>query len=226
MNRENRKSRRSKRRRSRRGSRLKSRIFNDGISDYLRSTVDKGSKIISTNDNLFTRYYFVTVDPDVIKDPFTEYDYVSNKIQEVIHHPKGWTRFGYKFHYLEPQFGIELRKNKQNWHNVFWIRLSSANSVEKTCGFLDLSCADLSVNVIYLNDKNWVYSTAASGLSPTEYQYQLCGHEIAHLLNKHHPKQWPNDPNKPCSILHQQTVKPSRNSCYPNIFPLDDDNVL
>lgn len=196
--------------------------FNDSISDLLLKTHDSAAKLISTKDQSFVRHYFVTIDPNVLKVKDTNYDYVVKKIQEVLDHPKSWRNFGYKFNYIKPEIGLRLRQNKINWINTFWIRLVSAKVVEKVCGLPHLSCADLTTNCIYLNDHNWVYSTEASGMQPEFYRIYQILHEVGHLLNRHHPERWRDDPNKPCKVMSQQTIKPNKQLCYPNVFPLDD----
>ena len=179
-----------------------------------------GSRIISSRDTSFTRYYFITRDPDVIKDPTTEYNYITKLIQKILNDPRGWKKFGYKFKYISEKCGLKRRLDKKNWRNTFQIRLSSQNTVKKECNMENLSCADLGINVIYLNDRNFIFSTKQSQMNPISYQYYVVNHEIAHILNRGHNK-WPNDANKLCPILSQQTVKNS--PCIPNIYPLQSD---
>lgn len=181
-----------------------------------------GNTIISTRDPGFTRYWFLTIDDDVPKRQETSYAYVVNLIEKILNDPRGLKKGGYKFEKLDPKFGVISRQDKKNWRNVFHIRLSSGKTVTRNCGFTDLSCADLSSNEIFLNDKNWIYGTEASGLGHSDYTKYVLQHEIMHLLGRSHAK-WPNDPKKPCGVLSQQTIRPSENSCYPNVWPLQGD---
>ena len=181
-----------------------------------------GSKLISTRDPSFIRYWFVTIDEDVPKIKETSYQYVADLIEKILNDPRGLKRGGYEFKRLDPKSGSFLRQDEKNWINVFHIRLSSGKTVTKNCGFKGLSCADLSRNEIFLNDKNWIYGTEASGMKHEEYIWYVVSHEILHLLGRGHGK-WPDDPNKPCPLSTQQTIKKHPNVCRPNVWPLDSD---
>jgi hypothetical protein len=182
-------------------------------------------KIISVKDTNFTRKWFLSIDKDIKKTRFTSYRYVADKIEEVLNNPLGWKRFGYKFERITPKEGLKLSKDKSNWKFIFHMRLSSEATILKECKMKGLSCADLTTNQIFMNVRNWLYPPKASGFTREEGMYYIVSHEIAHLFGKNHNK-FPNDPNKPCPILTQQTVRPSPNSCFPNVYPLESDFLL
>jgi hypothetical protein len=182
------------------------------------------SEILSTGDTSFTRYWFLTIDNDALKKDTTSYEYVLSLIKQMFTSEFGWKRLGYTFKQINAKDGISLR-NKHTiltpWKKyIFHIRLSSNKFISKTCGFPGLSCADMSENIIYLNDINWVYGTRESGMSPLNLRYYCINHEIGHLLGRHHKKCI----NKTeCSIMLQQTIKKDSCHCFSNIFPLNDD---
>jgi hypothetical protein len=177
-------------------------------------------RIISTKDVSFPRYWFVTIDSFIPKLPETSYTYVWNFINDTLNDSKSWKRFGYNFVAIDPIKGLELRKEKKVQVNVFHIRLSLNNTIVKECNLPGLSCADSSVNIIFLNVDNWVFGTVQSGMDCTLYRKYVILHEIGHLLGRGHKKCMKNK-NDYCSIMYQQTI--SKGCCTPNVYPLDDD---
>jgi hypothetical protein len=178
--------------------------------------------IISTRDLSFIRYWFVTIDNDVPVGPLVSFKYVSSKIQEILNDSRGWNKFGYQFKQIDPVIGLEFSKDERHWKNIFHYRISTESNIIKDCNFYGLSCAKLSSNEIFLNLKNWLYGTKHSGMHHDEYIWYLINHETAHLLGRYH-NVWPNDPNEPCPVLSQQTIRPSPSKCRQNVFPLQSD---
>jgi hypothetical protein len=180
--------------------------------------------ILSTRDTSFNRYWFLTIDDNVLKKYTTRYNYVLSLIKQMLTSEFGWKKLGYTFKQINQKDGIKLRNQHTRstpWKKyIFHIRLSSNKFIKKTCGFSGLSCADMLENVIFLNDINWVYGTRESGMSPLNLRYYCINHEIGHLLGRYHKKC---TYNSDCSIMLQQTIKKDSCNCFPNIFPLQDD---
>ena len=63
--------------------------------------------------------------------------------------------------------------------------------------------------------------TKESELNGDMYRIMVTNHEIGHLLSRHHLK-WEQSKQK-CGVMHQQTRKPSKLSCRPNIWPILED---
>jgi hypothetical protein len=171
-------------------------------------------------DTSFTRYWFLTIDDDIIDVESTQYMYVFYLISSILDHPQGWKKLGYNFRPINTQKGIELRKLPFYKQFVFHLRLSSEGTIQEKCNFDKLSCADMSSNNIYFNETNWIYGTIESEMSAKDLRIYCINHEIGHLLGRYH-KDCENV-NLPCSIMLQQTIK-KQNCCRANVFPLIDD---
>jgi len=171
-------------------------------------------RLISSRDTSFTRYWFLTIDGDVEQLPETSFDYVSLLINQVLNHPQGWNKFGYKFIQIDQDVGLKSGNKK----SIFHLRLSTDDTIESKCELRGLSCADMSMNVIYLNVYNWIYGSKKSEMTPELLRWYCINHEIGHLLGRNHKSCGKGQ----CSIMLQQTIK-SKNCCKPNIFPLSTD---
>ena len=177
---------------------------------------------VSTSDNSFTRYWFVTVDEGIDISQRS----VAAVVEEVLEDPKGWRKMGYNFVRVTPAFGMRARQDGPvaylddtlDIYNVFWIRLADKHTVNKHCKIYDRSCADLTKNMILLNSERWLYGSKNAGVSLASYQRMVCGHEIGHLLSFPHvscPKvNAPGDVMQEFTRLGWQGCKPSR---YPTM---------
>lgn len=163
-------------------------------------------------------YWFITIDNDVENEIFI--CNVAYKIECILDDKKGWKKLGYNFKQIQPIKGLELRKNKENWRNVFHVRFSSPETIKKTCNISDLSCADMGKNIIYFNKDRWLHGSKESNLSLDDYRNYVVLHEFGHLLNRLHQKCTLNKNDK-CSIMYQQTK--STGCCTPNPWILDSD---
>lgn len=176
--------------------------------------------LVASNSTSFTRYWFLTIDTNVAEIPGkTDYLFVSNFIEKTLSDPKGWNRFGYIFFQISPIDGINLRKNEENNFFVFHIHLSQPTTIRNMCDLPNnLSCADLSKNIIFFNVDRWINGSKESGLSLSDYRVMLTNHEIGHLLNRNH-NMCSKNVNDSCPVMYQQTI--SKGCCKPNKYPLD-----
>ena len=172
---------------------------------------------LTSRNTTFARYWYVTIDNDV---GGIDVGQVSLFINSVLNDPRGVTKFGYHFEALPPMLGETLRKNKRNWKDVFHIRIASDKSVTNECKFGFLSCAQLYLNVILLNEDRWKYGSEFCRLPLYEYRIYCVNHEVMHLLSREHAT-FPKDSNKTCPVMIQQTVAKGR--CVECPWPQDDE---
>lgn len=87
--------------------------------------------------------------------------------------PDGWSQQGYVF--------------EQQPHGHVHIRLSSSETIDKTCGLSGkLSCAELGGKHMYLNADRWFHGAPKSKLSLEDYRQYMVSHEIGHILGHGH----------------------------------------
>ena len=173
--------------------------------------------LIASRDPSFPRYWFATVDPECRAD--VSVNEVGDFIETVLADPRGWIAHGYQFFRLSAKRGSALRMDRSNETSVFHIQVSTKAKIKDTCGFSDLSCADLSRNVIYINKDRWRDGAKASGLDLFGYRQYVIQHEVGHLLGRDHSK-------CPCvgcprPIMVQATI--ANDQCTPNPWPLATD---
>ncbi len=176
------------------------------------------SRVIATRDKSFSRYWYVTVDTDCKGS--VDRSEVAALIATILTDSKGWRSHGYEFIQLSHLSGSAMRKDRNNWNRVFHIRVSLDRTISHECGFSGLSCADMSINVIYINLDRWLHGASASGLALLPYRYYLVQHEIGHLLGRHHVACDCDSVTNECirPIMVQATV--AKDSCSPNMWPL------
>lgn len=176
------------------------------------------SQIIASKDTSFTRFWFLTVDPECSGK--VSQRQVSHVINTVLMDPRGWSSHGYKFAKISSQEGLALRKKAlKHRRYIFHVKVSTNGEISRNCGFSGLSCADMSINVIFINLDRWLYGAKASGLSLDDYRSYLIQHEIGHLLGRNHTK-CPTE-NYPRPIMVQATI--ANDTCKPNIWPLSEE---
>ena len=175
------------------------------------------SMIIATASALFVRKWFLTVDDDCRNE--VDGKEVADFIDSVLQDKRGWARLGYRFQRISRQQGIALRRTRENWKRVFHLRVSKATTVEEECGFSDLSCADLSKNLILFNVDRWLQGAEASGLELIPYRHYLVQHEIGHLLGRGHAVCKGAGQLRP--IMTQATI--ANDTCQANMWPLSDE---
>lgn len=172
------------------------------------------SSIISSPDPSFIRFWFVTVDDDVSGLDLEE---IGLFIDGVLRDPRGWAKKGYRFVRVTVEDGMDVRRTLEGKRNVIHIRISSEKTINETCRFTGLSCADMSLNVIYFNEDRWKYGSIESGLDIVGYRTYICFHEAGHILGRDHYDC--QGANRKCPVMYQQTI--SKGCCIPNPFPLD-----
>lgn len=165
-------------------------------------------------------YWFLTVDRDVVD---VDAEDAAAMVEGVLADPRGWVRFGYTFQRVPVCCGLKARRDKgvQNFagkESVFHLRISTEETVLRTCRFAGLSCADLRDNVIYFNKNRWVGGSPQSGLVGIDYIRYVILHEIGHLLGRGHHSCTANE-NDACPVMYQQSI--STGCCRPNPWPLD-----
>ena len=163
----------------------------------------------------YPRFWFLTVDPDVHD---IDEDEATLWVEEILQDERGWKRFGYQFINIDTDEGLYLRSLPGMKKYVFHLRMSTPTTIKSECKFDGLSCADMGQNVIFFNRDRWLYGSKESGLPLDEYRYQLCSHEIGHLLGRGHHKCSKNHHDK-CPVMYQQTI--SKGCCSPNPWPLE-----
>ena len=97
----------------------------------------------------------------------------------------------------------------------FEINLSKPKTIQHTCNFKGLSCADMSNNKIYINNSRWINGSKASRLSLKNYRKYAIYHETGHILGLGHDK--PID-NQLVPIMVQATLNIGK--AKPNCYPL------
>ena len=104
----------------------------------------------------------------------------------------------------------------------FLIILSKARTINNICGFSNLSCADRSNNIIYINYSRWLNGAKKSGLSLIDYRKYLINNEVGHILGLNHYKR---KKNKKVPIMYQSTlgIYDSLPNCYP--LPWEHKNI-
>ena len=178
------------------------------------------NRIIATRDNTFTRYWYLTVDPDCT-DKIDRVK-VAQLVAEILNDARGWRKHGYVFKQITPLMGSMMRNDRSSWKSVFHIRVAADSTILHECGFGGLSCADMSMNVIYINIDRWLHGAKASGLDLIPYRYYLVQHEIGHLLGRDHATCKCNDGEcQERPIMVQATI--AKDSCRPNMWPLRDE---
>ncbi len=172
-------------------------------------------KNIASRDNSFTRFWFLTVDRECSMK--VNQEHVSSIVETVLLDSSGWASHGYTFVRIPCEEGLALRrKNPNSRRAIFHLKVSTDENISQECGFAGLSCADMSVNVIYINMDRWLLGAKQSGLSLIDYRYYLIQHEIGHLLGRSHTR-CPSD-GHPRPIMVQATV--ANDTCLPNKWPL------
>lgn len=174
--------------------------------------------LISTKDKSFVRKWFVTVDPDVTG---IDREYVEDIVSVVTNDlaPRSWKWYGYHFMMLSPVDGMRARSDPEKWIDTFWIRVSKPGTIQSECKFDNLSCADLSKNVIYLNEDRWKYGSDKVNMPIEVYRTYVVAHEIGHLLNHLH---------RTCSCegcegdVMQEFTRIGWKGCTPNGYALYD----
>lgn len=68
----------------------------------------------------------------------------------------------------------------------FEIILSPAKKIGKICSFKGLSCTDMSINKVYINNYRWIKGSKPSKLSLKDYRIYLINHEVGHILGFGH----------------------------------------
>jgi hypothetical protein len=174
--------------------------------------------MVASADPNFPRFWFLTIDADVQETVGSVTD-IANLIQDVLSHPKGWASRGYRFEQVSAEEGLITRFISSFKKYVSHIRMSSSETIKNTCKFHDeeLSCADLSNNVIFINSNRWNHGSVESGLSLEAYRVYLVNHEFGHLLNRGHSGCSSNYRDL-CPVMYQQTI--SNRCCKPNSWPL------
>ncbi len=111
-------------------------------------------------------------------------------------------------------FPINFVQNQYNYD--FEVELVKASSVKNHCGFKGLSCADRSINKIFINNYRWLKGSGKSKLDLPKYRCYLILHEFFHLLGFGH-----SEPIKGelVAISVQQTK--GIGEAKPNCFPLE-----
>lgn len=175
---------------------------------------------VSTSDNSFTRYWFVTIDEGIDVSQRS----VAAVVDEVLQDPKGWRKMGYNFVRVTPSLGMKARQDGPvsylgdtlDIFNVFWIRLSESHTVNSLCKIYDRSCADLSKNMILLNSDRWIHGSENAGMSLALYRRAIIFHESGHLLSFPHvtcPKA-----NGPGDVM-QEFTRLGWQGCKPSLYP-------
>ena len=159
-----------------------------------------------------TYYWQFSIDPDVAQEHNLDINEITTFIESVLSDYRGWKSHGYNIVNL-PTIATALVPQK----DVLKIRMSSDATVHKNCDFGFLSCADMSINVIYLNVDRWLYGSPHTELPLDQYRVYLVSHEVGHLLGKGH-KHFSKSSESPCYVMNQQTIANGR--CKGNIFPL------
>lgn len=90
-----------------------------------------------------------------------------------------------------------ILSNKKSWkinfiHSDedfdFEIILTPAKEITNICNFEGLSCADIMMNKIYINNYRWSKGAKPSKLSVKDYRIYLINHEVGHILGMDHDK--------------------------------------
>lgn len=167
---------------------------------------------MASTDNSFVRSWFLIIDDDIPENLRPDYESTVSEIQNSLDSEGSWKDYGYVFKNICRTCGESLRRNKRNWKHCIEVHLTLPENIVKICGLPNnLSCANMSDNIIYFNLSRWLYGSRESGLSHKSYLRYVCRHEFGHLLGRGHIK-----PRRGelCPIMYQQTI--SDGSCIPN----------
>jgi hypothetical protein len=183
-----------------------------------RKLYQNAPHIASSSSTQFIRFWFFTVDDDV-KYSFTNEEHdIAQYIDGVLNEARGWKKKGYQFVQVAPDEGMDLRKTFKGKKNIIHLRMSSSQTIQKTCNFANMNCADRKVNVIFINSQRWLHGSKESNMDIWNYRRYIINHEIGHLLNRGH-HDCLKGKKSACPIMKQQTVDTS--CCIPNSFPLE-----
>lgn len=173
-------------------------------------------KWAASREKDFVRYWYLIIDDDIPEHLRPDYVGTVNEIQQALDSDGSWRDMGYQFKNICLSCGLAMRQNKKHWKYCIEVHLSLPSTIKKICKFDGLSCADLSINVIYFNLDRWLYGSVQSGLTRERYMRYVILHEFGHLLGRGH--QTPRR-GELCPIMYQQTI--SDGSCIPNTRVLE-----
>lgn len=174
------------------------------------------NEIIASSDNAFPRYWYLTIDDDVMNIDKTK---TGQFIDTVLTDLRGVAKLGYLLVRVEEFKGRFLRNYLPDSRRfIFNIRISSNETIKSECNLHNLSCAKLTENEILINAYRWNFGSVESGVNLTDYRIYLINHEILHLLGRGHKEC---KPPALRSVMIQQTI--SNDLCTPNVWPLLDD---
>lgn len=186
--------------------------------------------------------YTIRVSPLLFDDPrFTNAvgeDFI-NKTHEVLTHPNGWIKYGFKFVKLDGMREWDLNDDMYISENEpVHIELCPKDKVYSVCRTNTLSCYVPRLHLVLINFENWMGNSVISnenppGMTLEEYREYVINHEVGHSLGLLHPLFYspetktesqcsPDRSGKKGSVMMQM----SRGSnfiapCLPNSWPLD-----
>ena len=113
-----------------------------------------------------TLRYKVLIDKDV-KRSLKNF---KNQISKILTDKRSW-----KIKFIEDDINYD-----------FEIILTPARKIQKICDFKGLSCTDMAINKIYINNYRWIKGSKLSKLSLRDYRIYLINHEVGHILGFGH----------------------------------------